>query len=324
MLSASYAHCLPSRSGDRPSDGNSSPRAPGAHPPNDSLHLRSILRAPTLLHTHQLLDPSSQQHHRSPHHSPITHRLDMYPPRQIPNSLYSTHNDSPLSLATQYARGQDPWMPRGYESRRQQYDPSLYINYHRTPRDLDDYQKRNSLPPHAFQQHQKNDHFASISDFRSILSSADVERDRQARACGQSPPLPTSYGHRLDYTSPHNILPFSYYHMAQGIRRLEEDQRQRDPKTKVEPAKPQAPRSKPHVLYSRLDKLVRHDKHRAMDHISLDDVLELHRQEAALQEKTRDKNRGKTEKRDPKFRQFSSVYACVILTLHRRYRSTIA
>jgi hypothetical protein len=112
--------------------------------------------------------------------------------------------------------------------------------------------------------------------------------------------------------------------VAQGIRRLEEDQRQRDPKTKVEPAKPQAPRPKPHVLYSRLDKLVRQHKHRAMDHISLDDVLELHRQEAALQEKTRDKHRGKTEKRDPKFRQFSSVYACVVLTLHRRYRSTIA
>ncbi|OJA19754.1 hypothetical protein AZE42_06787 [Rhizopogon vesiculosus] len=301
-----YPHCLPTRSGDRPpSDGSTSPLS--AHPPNDSLHSRSILCTPNLLHTPH---SSSQQHPRPSHHSPLTPRLDMFPPRQIPNSLYSTYNDSPISLATQYARGQASWMPRVYESRRQQYDPSHHINYHRTPRDLDDYQKRNSLPPHVFQQQQQNnDHFRGLPR----ASSADVERDRQARACGQPPPPSTSYSLRLDCTSQQNTLPFSYYHMPHAIRRPDEDQRQRDPKTTVEPVKPQAPRPEPNILYSRLDKLVRRDRHRAMDHILFDDVLDLHRQEVALQEKIRDKRRGKTEKRDPKFRVIGAPLRDVLI-----------
>ncbi|OAX35535.1 hypothetical protein K503DRAFT_868207 [Rhizopogon vinicolor AM-OR11-026] len=297
-----YPHCLPTRSGDRPpSDGNTSP--PSAHPPNDSLHSRSILCTPN---PHS----SSQQHPRPSHHSLLTPRLDMYPPRQIPNSLYSTYNDSPISLATQYARGQASWMPRVYESRRQQYDPSHHINYHRTPRDLDDYQKRNSVSPHVFQQQQQNnDHFRGLPR----ASSADLERDRQARACGQPPPPSTSYSLRLDYTSQQNTLPFSYYHMPHAIRRLDEDQRQRDLKMTVEPVKPQAPRPEPNILYSRLDKLVRRDKNRAMDHISFDDVLDLHRQEVALQEKFREKRRGKTEKKDPKFRVIGAPLRDVLI-----------
>jgi hypothetical protein len=92
--------------------------------------------------------------------------------------------------------------------------------------------------------------------------------------------------------------------MPHGIRRVEEDRHQRDPKTSVEPAKPQSLRPKPHVLYSRLDKLVRLDKRRATDHISFDDVLELYSQEASLQDKIREKRRGRSERGDIKFRLF--------------------
>lgn len=303
MRSASYVHYLPSR--DQPSDGNGSPRVSGTLPPNDSMHPRSILRTPNLLHTPHLSNPSSQQPPCTSHPSPLTPRLDMYPPRQSIDSLYSTYNDSLFSLATQCGHSQAPWMPRGYESRRQPYDPSHHANYYRTPRDLDDHQKRNSLPPHAFQQHNSY-YFLSLPDVRGVprASSADVERDRQARACGQPPPLSASYGLRLDYTSQQNTVPSSYDHMPHGIRRVEEDRHQRDPKTSVEPAKPQSLRPKPHVLYSRLDKLVRLDKRRATDHISFDDVLELYSQEASLQDKIREKRRGRSERGDIKFRLF--------------------
>lgn len=292
MRSPSFAHYLPSRSTDRPSDGNPSPRASVSHPLSDTLHPRSVLCTPNILRTHI----SSQQHPRPSHHPPLAPRLDMQPLRQIPNP-----HDSPLSLPTQYALSQSPWALRGYDSRRQQNDPSNHTNYLRTARDLDDYQ-RNPLPPHAFRQHQNGDCFVSIAGFKVIprASSADIERDRQARACGQPPPLSTSYGLRLDYASQRNTLPLSHYHVPQNSRRPEGDQH--DPKTSAEPVKLRTSRPKPHVLYSRLDQLVRRDQHRATDHIFLDDVIELYRQEITLQEKIREKSRGKNEKRDTKFR----------------------
>ncbi|KAG1731813.1 Rho GTPase activation protein [Suillus paluster] len=268
---------------------------PGAHPPNDTLRPRSILRKPNLLHTHHPSDSSFQQPPRTSHALPSVPRVDMYPPHQTPSSLYSSYNDSPRSPTTPYSRGQAPWMPRGYD-KRQQYNASHHANYQRTPRDLDDHQKRSSLPPHAFQQQQ------SMPDIRRIPrpSSAEIERDRQARACGL----------QLDYMSHQNTISSSYDHLPRGSRRIEEDQRQRDPKMLVERGKPQAPRPKPHILYPRLDKLVRREKHRAMDHISFDeDVLELYREEGELREKLREKRRGKAEKRDPKFRLFYVIGA---------------
>lgn len=199
-------------------------------------------------------------------------------------------------------------MPRGYESRRQQYNPSNHANYQRTPRDLDDHQKRTSLPPNAFQQQQNGarDCFVSMPDIRRVprASSADIERDRQARACGL----------QLDYTSHQNTIPSSYNHLPRGSRRLEDDQCQHDPKMLVERGKPQAPRPKPHILYPRLDKLVRREKHRAMDHICFDeDVLELYREEGELREKLREKHRGKAEKRDPKFQVIGAPLRDVLI-----------
>ncbi|KAG2121760.1 hypothetical protein DEU56DRAFT_93619 [Suillus clintonianus] len=295
MRPASYAHYPPSRLGDRPSDGNDSPRTPGAHPPNDSLQPRSILRKPNPLQASYPSEPAFQQPPRLSRPLPTTPRVDMYPPYQPPNSLYSAYNDSPHSPATPYSRGQAPWMPRGFESRQQQYNPSHHANYPQTPRDHGDFQKRTSLPPHAFQQQQNGarDCFASMPDIRRIprSSSADIERDRQARACGL----------QLDYTSHQNALPPSFQNLPRGSRRPEEDQHHREPKTQ-DRGKPYAPRPKPHVLYPRLDKLVRREKHRAMDHVSFDeDVLELYREEGDLREKLREKRKGKVEKRDPKF-----------------------
>lgn len=133
-----------------------------------------------------------------------------------------------------------------------------------------------------------------MPDIRRIPrpSSADIERDRQARACGL----------QLDYTLHQNALPSLNTHLPRGSRRLEEDQPQREPKMVVDRGKPHAPRPKPHILYPRLDKLVRREKHRAMDHISYDeDVLELYREEGNLREKLREKRKGRVEKRDPKF-----------------------
>lgn len=126
-------------------------------------------------------------------------------------------------------------------------------------------------------------------------SSADIERDRQARACGL----------QLDYTSHQNALPSLNNHPPRGSRRLEEDQPQHEPKTLVDRGKPYPPRPKPYILYPRLDKLVRREKHRAMDHVSFDeDVLEMYREEGDLREKLREKRKGGAEKRDPKFRLF--------------------
>ncbi|KAG2338288.1 hypothetical protein BDR05DRAFT_1043359 [Suillus weaverae] len=290
MRSASYTHFPPSRSGDRPSDGNDSPRTPGAHPHIDSLRPRSILRKPNPA------DYSFQQIPRLSRPLPSTPRMDMHPPYQTPSSLYSTYNDSPHSPATPYSRGQAPWMPHGYESKHQQYNLSYHTNYQQSPRDHGDYQKRTSLPPHAFQQQQSSarDGFGSMPNIKRIPrpSSADIERDRQARACGL----------QLDYTSHQNALPSLNNHPPRGSRRLEEDQPQHEPKTLVDRGKPYPPRPKPYILYPRLDKLVRREKHRAMDHVSFDeDVLEMYREEGDLREKLREKRKGGAEKRDPKF-----------------------
>ncbi|KAG2158670.1 uncharacterized protein EDB93DRAFT_1245901 [Suillus bovinus] len=298
MRSASYAHYPPSRSGDRLSDGNDNPRTLGARPPNDSMRPRSILRKPNPLLPPYPIDHSFQQLPRPSRPLSLTSRMDMYPPYQTPSLLSSTYNDSPRSPATPYSRGHVPWIPRGYESKHQQHHhPSHLADYQQSPRDHGDNQKRTSLPPHAFQQQQSGAHdvFASMPDIRRIPrpSSADIERDRQARACGL----------QLDYTSHHNVPPSSNIHLPRGSRPLEEDQPQREPKTLLDRGKPYAPRPKPHILYPRLDKLVRREKHRAMDHISFDeDVIELYREDGDLREKLREKRKGGAEKRDPKFR----------------------
>ncbi|KAG2037969.1 hypothetical protein BDR03DRAFT_956006 [Suillus americanus] len=307
MRSASYAHHPPSRSGDRPSDGNDSPRTPGAHPPIDSLRPRSILRKPN-----PLLPPFpvdySQQIPRPSRPLPLMPRMDMYPPYQTPSSLPSTYKDPPHSPATPYSRGQVPWMPRGYESRHQQYNPSHQADHQQSPRDHGDYHKRTSLPPHAFQQQQisARDGFASMPDIRRIPrpSSAEIERDRQARACGL----------QLDYTSHPNTLPSLNSHLPRGSRHLEEDQPQREPKTLADRGKPYPPRPKPHVLYPRLDKLIRREKHRAMDHISFDDdVLELYGEDGDLRERLREKRKRGAEKRDPKFRVIGAPLRDVLI-----------
>ncbi|KAG2102847.1 uncharacterized protein F5147DRAFT_639100 [Suillus discolor] len=235
-------------------------------------------------------------------------RMDIHPPYQTPSLLPSTYNDSSHLLATPYSRGQAQWMPRGYESRHQQYNPPHPTDYQQSPRDHGDHQKRTSLPPHAFQQQQNGtrDVSASMPDIRRIPrpSSAEIERDRQARACGL----------QLDYTSHHNVPPSSNTHLPRGSRRLEEDQPQREPKTLLDRGKPYAPRPKPHILYPRLDKLVRREKHRAMDHISFDeDVMEMYREEGDLREKLREKRKGGAEKRDPKFRVIGAPLRDVLI-----------
>lgn len=153
-----------------------------------------------------------------------------------------------------------------------------------------------------------------MPDIRRIPrpSSADIERDREARACGL----------QLDYTSHQNIPSFSNNHTPRGSRRLEEDHPQRKPKMVVDRGKTHAPRPKPHILYPRLDKLVRREKHRAMDHISFDeDVLELYREETDLREKLREKRKHGIEKRDPKFRVIGAplrdvlIYASSTITI---------
>lgn len=145
-----------------------------------------------------------------------------------------------------------------------------------------------------------------MPDIRRIPrpSSADIERDRQARACGL----------QLDYTSHQNAPPSSNNHLPRGSRRLEEDQPQREPKTVLDRGKPYAPRPRPHILYPRLDKLVRREKHRAMDHVSFEgDVLELYREEGDLREKLREKRKGGVEKRDPKFRVIGAPLRDVLI-----------
>lgn len=306
MRSTSYAHHSPSRSADRPSDGNDSPRTPGAHPPIDSLRPRSILRKPNPLLPPYPIDYSVQQLPRPSRPLPLMPRMDMY---QTPSPLSSTYKDIPHSPATPYSRGQVPWMPRGYESRhQQQHNPSHHADHQQSPRDHGDYQKRTSLPPHAFQQQQNGarDGFTSMSDIRRIPrpSSADIERDRQARACGL----------QLDYTSHQHTIPSLNSHLPRSSKRFEEDQPQREPKSLVDRSKLFPPRPKPHILYPRLDKLVRREKHRAMDHISFDeDVLELYREEEDLRERLRERRKRGAEKRDPKFRVIGAPLRDVLI-----------
>ncbi|KIJ63537.1 hypothetical protein HYDPIDRAFT_168366 [Hydnomerulius pinastri MD-312] len=311
-----------SRQEDSGTAAHGNPRTPyassSAHPHNSQSEAvrppRSILRPPNPSQNHLQYDTAMQPYVPRPqlsHNSRTT----------APSTSYQHHHTS--SSPELRPRADSAWAPRA----RQFHDlaqtgytscPPNQPHMPRFARDSDSYpSKRNSLNPRILNQHGAGrGRFPSLPDVRmSRTPPADLDRDRLARACGQSAML-MSYS-REDRSRREGDYPPAEGQWSRSRVRHQDSadaaMSGSSPTRPPEPTKPPTPRIKASQMYRRLDALARRYNHRAMDYLSFEDVVSMYKNDNSLREQLRRKRSDRMQEMDPGFHAIGAPLEDVLL-----------
>ncbi|KAH7909585.1 hypothetical protein BJ138DRAFT_1154888 [Hygrophoropsis aurantiaca] len=288
----------PAHIDERRSSVNLSPRAP---PTNSNANARdepmkppprSILRQPHGMTPQQYYDEPNRYGRRgSPAQSPSTaqqHSSSSGPSNYNPHA--SAVPRTPRADVTQshlYYEGTPP-------------NSSNRIVTPRIPRDIESFQKRNSLPAFNQSPNTDRDRFGSLPE---VLNSPDAETDRFSRT--RDAPG-TMRRPRQSEIGPLETQPARFH----GNYNEAPSPRSGPAPPLLDSQHPHVPRASPNQLYRRLDALVRRSKHRAMDYLAFEDVVELYKRDTALREQMRER---KSIRPDNHFRVVGTPLPDVVL-----------
>ncbi|EGO00636.1 hypothetical protein SERLA73DRAFT_71637 [Serpula lacrymans var. lacrymans S7.3] len=229
--------------------------------------------------------PLSSLYHRSSDPQPISSRHTLDSPHSSPrpssqpvsSSKFDCPRPPPRSILRQ-PNHEIPPAPYFYESSPLNGNPRVTSS--QAPPGAEAAHKRNSLPADFQSLTTNRDRHLSLPAglLSPRVSEADMEKDRLARACGQTA-MPLFYDQRR---GPYieglasSSRPSSRFH-----EHIEEDP---DSHMSSGQQLPYVPKLNPHKYYRKLDGLLRRDKHRAMDYLLYEDVLTLYKRDGAMRE----------------------------------------
>ncbi|KAH7920559.1 Rho GTPase activation protein [Leucogyrophana mollusca] len=293
----------PARSDERMSNADGSPRAP---PTNSNANSRDEpMKPPPRSILRQSHGQTPQQHYEEPNYYSRRGSLPQSPTSGQQHQAFATpSNYSPHASVPRTPRASDVPQPHLYY---EGAPPNLTnrIPTPRTPRDVEPFQKRNSLPAFNQSPSTDRDRFMSLPE---VYGTPEVELDRFARAHGAPVPMRRPQHRQGDVGSSSDA------HFSRFQGRFDEAPGPRSgiALPPAEPQHPHVPRASPNQMYRRLDALVRRDKHRAMDYLAFEDVVELYKRDTALREQMRERKGVRTD-RDPHFRVVGTSLHEVVL-----------
>ncbi|KAH7883431.1 hypothetical protein F5I97DRAFT_1981873 [Phlebopus sp. FC_14] len=294
----------------------------------------SALRSPNeaVRQPRSILRPSHPPQPR-PTYDPLMHQYTSRPPPQPhPNASRiepNHHYQRPITPDLR-PRADSAWAPRPPTSRAyHELIPSGYISgpaatlayipprFLRDPPPPSPYDahgiKRNSMPPHIHNLPGRffySPHFPDLSGRMPRTPPADLEGDRLARACGQSPaivyareegaPAPASEGQ-------------SSSRILRGRQRDCGESTTNGDTPNPETSRPLVSKIKPSQMYRRLDALARRYNHRAMDYLSFEDVVVMYKNDVQLRGQLLERQNGRVLERDPGFHVMGAPLEDIVL-----------